>query len=86
MFKLKSKRNQTVDPVCGMAVNRDITTIKSISGGKTYYFCADACQRSFDADPEKYLRNASRKPKGFWGRYLDKVNKATGGKPPSCCQ
>jgi YHS domain-containing protein len=24
--------------------------------GKTYYFCAPGCKRSFEADPEKYLK------------------------------
>jgi len=24
--------------------------------GQTYYFCAPGCKRSFDQDPEKYLK------------------------------
>ena len=40
---------------------------------------------SIMADPDKYLDRKEPKKKGFWGRYLDRLNKATGGKPPSCC-
>ena len=82
----KPKGNQRIDPVCGMTIENDIATLTSISGGKTYYFCADSCRRSFEADPERYMGKEIKKRKGFWGRYLEKLNKATGGKPPSCCQ
>ena len=86
MILSKPKSHQKIDPVCGMTVNKDTDTFKSISDGKTFYFCADSCRRSFEADPAKYMGQDLKKRKGFWGRYLEKLNKATGGKPPSCCQ
>jgi YHS domain-containing protein len=53
--------------------------------GDTYYFCAEGCRRAFMADPDKYLGKKPAKKKGIWGRYLKRLNKATGGKTPSCC-
>jgi len=43
------------DPVCDMMV--DIATAKLTSSyrGETVYFCAVACKRAFDRDPERYL-------------------------------
>ena len=42
-----------IDPVCKMEVNEDAAG-KSEHGGKTYYFCAAACKKAFDADPSRY--------------------------------
>jgi YHS domain-containing protein len=47
---------QAKDPVCGMTVDTETTTITSEYKGRTYYFCAPGCKKSFDRDPEKYLR------------------------------
>lgn len=74
-----------VDPVCGMKVDPQNSDIVSNYNKDIYYFCADACRIAFDHNPEKYLSDISAKPKGFWKRYLDRLNKATGGKPPKCC-
>lgn len=44
------------DPVCGMDVDpKNPKAIKTVYGGKTYYFCSDHCKRSFEADPGQYL-------------------------------
>lgn len=43
------------DPVCGMDCNEKTAKGKSEYKGKTYYFCAPGCKKTFDADPEKYL-------------------------------
>jgi len=47
------------DPVCGMTV--EIATAHFISeyDGKTYYFCAAGCKRSFDKEPQKYIQTES---------------------------
>lgn len=42
------------DPVCGMKVNEG--GVQSEYGGKTYYFCSDGCKRSFEREPDKYVR------------------------------
>ena len=44
-----------IDPVCKMAVDEKKPGATSQYKGKTYYFCAAACKKVFDANPEKYL-------------------------------
>jgi YHS domain-containing protein len=44
------------DPVCGMDVDEKTAKYKTIYKGKTYYFCAPGCLRSFEATPPKYLK------------------------------
>ena len=46
------------DPVCGMDVTPETAAGTSEYKGKTYYFCAPGCKRSFDKDPEKYVNAA----------------------------
>ena len=43
------------DPICGMMVNK-ATALRSERGGRTYYFCSPACQRTFEA-PEAELKS-----------------------------
>jgi len=43
------------DPVCGMEVNPATAQETIDYQGKTYYFCAPGCRRSFEADPTEYL-------------------------------
>ena len=49
------EHSEARDPVCGMMV--EIATARYFLdyNGQTYYFCAKGCQRSFEAEPEKYL-------------------------------
>lgn len=42
------------DPICGMVVDKE-TALKAERGGRTYYFCADSCLRTF-AEPEAELK------------------------------
>ncbi|MGQ9788507.1 MAG: HAD-IC family P-type ATPase [Candidatus Hadarchaeaceae archaeon] len=49
------------DPVCGMHVDEE-KSIKLIVGGRTFYFCSEACARTFEA-PEKELRRMKRRVK-----------------------
>lgn len=44
----------TQDPVCGMTVDETTAQYKSEYEGETYYFCSEACKKTFDADPEAY--------------------------------
>ncbi|MDP3064772.1 MAG: YHS domain-containing protein [Chloroflexota bacterium] len=46
-----------IDTVCKMQVDE----VKAPGGksdykGKTYYFCAPGCKRSFDKEPAKYVK------------------------------
>jgi len=43
------------DPVCGMDVDPETARHTVEDNGKTYYFCAPGCKRSFEADPAKFL-------------------------------
>jgi YHS domain-containing protein len=75
-----------VDPVCGMQVDPHKTDLTAEYDGQTYFFCAENCRKAFENQPRKYLAiSKGTKRKGFWQRYLDRLNRATGGKPPSCC-
>ena len=47
-----------IDPVCGMVVDRATAAAAnrvSEYKGRTYYFCADACKKRFDANPAAIL-------------------------------
>jgi YHS domain-containing protein len=45
-----------MDPVCGMTVEEGPGAITYAYKGTTYYFCSNGCKRSFEKDPEKFLR------------------------------
>jgi len=44
-----------IDPVCMMTVDPATAEWKSEYNGKTYYFCAPSCKRSFDKEPAAYV-------------------------------
>ena len=46
------------DPVCGMDVDEATAEWTSEHMGKTYYFCAPGCKKTFDEDPMKYLNSS----------------------------
>lgn len=73
-----------IDPVCGRSVELHTARYTTGSGEATRYFCSDDCRRRFAAKAAPAPAPNPGK-KGFWSRYLDRLNKATGGKPPSCC-
>jgi YHS domain-containing protein len=80
----QNENHHFFDPVCQMKVCNNSTVTPFIFRSNTYYFCADSCRKAFMANPEKYLKSNPTKSKGLWGRYLDRLNKATDGKPPCC--
>jgi len=45
------------DPVCGMEVDERKVAATCVYKGQTLYFCAEACKRAFQKDPEKYTRD-----------------------------
>ena len=79
----KNKKS-VVDPVCGMAVVPGIKEIITTIDGETYYFCAEGCRKSFVENPQKFLKSKPLKKKGLWGRYLDRLEKANGGRAMRC--
>lgn len=48
-----------VDPVCGMTVTADESARPFTHDGVTYYFCCAGCRRSFEKDPDAYLKEAA---------------------------
>ncbi len=46
------------DPVCGMDVDEKRAAATTVYKGKTYYFCAEACKRAFEKDPQKYTKSS----------------------------
>ncbi len=85
MFKAKDPAHIYIDPVCLMRVDPQGHHPTSTYRMRTYHFCADACRRKFEEHPENFLSEKPPVKKNLWHRYLDRLNKATGGKPPSCC-
>ena len=73
-----------IDPVCLMKVTPGEKGIGLTYQMRTYYFCAENCRKAFEANPGKYIEAKASKRKGLWGRYLGRLNKVTGGKPPKC--
>ncbi|MBI4186362.1 MAG: YHS domain-containing protein [Chloroflexi bacterium] len=55
------------DPVCGMDVDEKKAAGKSDYMGKNYYFCAMACKKAFDQNPDKYLKGGGQKAGGHSG-------------------
>ena len=43
------------DLVCDMDVDEKTAKWKTVYKGKTYYFCAPGCKKSFEANPEEYV-------------------------------
>lgn len=70
-----------IDPVCGMEVDPAAPAATSCYNGTKIFFCAEGCKKAFETNPKAY--NIAQR-KGFWRRYLDRLGKATGGKPMSC--
>ncbi len=53
-----------IDPICGMTVDEKTAQFKSDYKGTTYYFCSAGCKKTFDGEPEKYVKG---QPKGMPG-------------------
>ncbi len=45
-----------IDPVCMMTVDPATAQWHAEFNGKTYYFCAPSCKRSFEKDPAAYVK------------------------------
>lgn len=83
--KQVSVKEDLIDPVCKMSVPVKSKPLTATYNGKRYYFCAEVCRNMFEKSPEKYHTLMPAKRKSLWGRYLERLNKVTDGKPPKCC-
>jgi xanthine dehydrogenase accessory factor len=51
---------EAVDPVCGMTVLASASAMPLERGGITYYFCCAGCHRTFEENPEAYVKAVLR--------------------------
>ncbi len=91
MKSLATTTEALIDPVCGMEVDPGKTDMVATHQGCSYYFCAEACRKAFEANPKKYVEPRPAKlkePKGWWGRYLERMAKSNrelfGDSRPQC--
>ena len=54
------KLAEAVDPVCGMTVTPNASTLHVEHDGVTYYFCCSGCHRAFSDNPHSYMKAATR--------------------------
>ena len=84
----KTMTETVIDPVCGMKVVPGETKLVALYKGHSYWFCAESCRKAFEANPKRYLEPKPDKPKGWWGRYLERMARANrehfGEGRPSC--
>jgi len=85
MKKTKLSPGIFIDPVCLKEVESGMEDFTFTYRMRTHYLCAESCRKAFEANPDNYLEAKPKKRKGWWGRYLERLNKATGGTPPKCC-
>lgn len=48
------------DPVCGMDVDPATSKHHAVYGGRTFHFCSARCRDKFIAEPEQYLKPATK--------------------------
>ena len=47
---------EAVDPVCGMTVTAGASGLPLEHDARTYYFCCAGCRRTFEEDPDAYIK------------------------------
>ena len=84
MDKIKTSTCEFIDPVCLMTVDPAKSSHQYDYKAHKYHFCAESCLKAFESNPENFLSHKRPKKKGLWGRYLYRLNKATGGHSMKC--
>ena len=77
-------RKKKLDPVCGRRVDPDHSGFSTVCNQHSYHFCSRGCFDRFMQDGDRFEKHARQGIQGIWTRYLDRVQKATDGKPPCC--
>jgi xanthine dehydrogenase accessory factor len=49
-----------IDPVCGMTVMANASAMPFTRHGATYYFCCAGCRRTFEENPDAYIKAVLR--------------------------
>ncbi len=83
MHTHNTQQTKSIDPVCGMQVDPEKAAAELCYNGQKIFFCAEGCKQAFEDHPDHYLKKIGKR-KGIWQRYLDRLNKATGGQSMSC--
>ncbi|GCE50977.1 Cu+-exporting ATPase [Thermosporothrix hazakensis] len=55
---------QVIDPVCGMTVDPNTARFSSEYQGKTFYFCAPGCKKTFEQNPASFLQQGETEQQG----------------------
>ena len=50
----ESNQERVTDPVCGMQIRPEKSAARIVHDGTTYFFCAEACRRQFELEPDRY--------------------------------
>ena len=58
------EREQAIDPVCGMSVNKETAAGSLEHGGQTYFFCSTDCMEIFRKDPSRFLKDSTAQVAG----------------------
>ena len=53
------QHGEAIDPVCGMTVTAGPGLPPAEFGGKTYYFCSEACRQQFLGGPTRFVASSS---------------------------
>jgi YHS domain-containing protein/uncharacterized membrane protein YraQ (UPF0718 family) len=49
---------EATDPVCSMKVDPENAAATRTHGGRAYYFCSEGCAKTFEENPERYLKES----------------------------
>jgi YHS domain-containing protein len=47
------------DPVCGMLIESESAIARAEIAGQIFYFCSSECATTFEANPERYVSQAT---------------------------
>ena len=59
------KREQLIDPVCGMHLDPEEAPSVTTFGGRSYYFCSDTHKAEFERRPDYYAERARLEESGL---------------------
>lgn len=57
MKENENKKQLVRDPVCGMRIEPEDAADSILYKEIIFYFCAPACKKEFELDPEKYFKS-----------------------------
>jgi YHS domain-containing protein len=51
----EQSHDRVTDPVCGMQIRPEKAAATIVHDGSAYFFCAEACRRQFELEPDRYV-------------------------------